>query len=204
MNELEHHKFLSKVLEKTILTNNVIEKIITDYVIHSTEFHTNLIVFKTFGSMANTEEELIQECKDHFGIDDNFIEIHNQIHNQETDYYDGCYVTDEGPIWKLQIDTIDKLVWYRYNRIEYIMNPHSKVLYNNQCARVCRFGDKGHDTKGLDFPQYLIPPCVECKNKKDNMIWDCDPERKRRFSEIIYDWFCEECFTKLMTYGRYP
>ena len=204
MNEIEHHKFLSNVLEKTILTNDVIEKIISDYIIHTTKFHFDLIVFKICGSMARSSEELLEECKNHFGIDDDFIEIHNQIHEEETDYDDGCDITDEGPIWKLLLDTIDELVWYRYNRIEYIMNPHSKVLYNKQGARVCRFGDKGHDTEGLDFPQDLIPPCVECKNKKDNMIWDCDPERKRRFSEIIYDWFCEECFTKVMTYGRYP
>ena len=52
MNESEHRKFLSNVLEKTILTNDVIEKIISDYIIHTTQFHFNLIVFKICGSMA--------------------------------------------------------------------------------------------------------------------------------------------------------
>lgn len=83
MNEIKYHKFLSEFLGKTILTNDVIEKIISDYIIHTTQFHFDLIVFKTFGSTARSPAELLEECQSYFGIDDDFIKIHNQIHEDK-------------------------------------------------------------------------------------------------------------------------
>lgn len=103
----------------------------------------------------------------------------------------------EGPIWSLLPSEIKGLEVIEYEKKPYIINPRTKILYDENCEKVCRWGDSKHATYNIEFPNELVPTCAWCNNYCDDIFWTYNPYLKEVHLKVKHDWYCKSCYDNL-------
>ena len=82
---------------------------------------------------------------------------------------------------------------HKYNENYYLISCKTKMIYDLATFNfICQWGDIGHETEGIEFPEELIPTkCNNCDNT-DIKFTNC-PFSEELYNYMNYGWWCKSC-----------
>ena len=82
---------------------------------------------------------------------------------------------------------------YKFNENYYLISCKTKKIYDLTTFNfICQWGDFGHETEGIEFPEELIPKtCNNCDNT-DFKFTNC-PFSEEVYHYMNYGWWCKSC-----------